>query len=365
MPNVLPPKSENGAGLEARAVTPERALVERARGAYLGLAIGDALGATVEFMTPREIRTAFARQGGIHTEMIGGGWLKLNPGQVTDDTTMSLALGEAILADSGKNGGKVEAIACARAFDLWMRAKPVDIGNTVRRNLIRFRQTGLPVAPESEHDAGNGAVMRLLPVALCALGRTEAEIIAAFKAQAHVTHNNPLSDAGGLCLTRMLHIALQGGTRAALEAEAMHLASIHPEYAWRETAGKTDAENWANKTANEATGKKASQTTRRQENPSGYVAHTLIAVFQAFFATDNFEACLIDVINRGGDADTTGAIAGMLAGACYGETQIPPRWKTALDKTTAHRCAEQAERLLSCALDKRRRDQWYGEGARM
>ncbi|MDR2364751.1 MAG: ADP-ribosyl-[dinitrogen reductase] hydrolase [Zoogloeaceae bacterium] len=293
---------------------------KRARGAYLGLAVGDALGATVEFLTPREIRCNFARQGGVHKEIAGGGWLHLRPGQVTDDTAMSLALGEAILA----NGGKVEALASALAFDRWMHAKPIDIGNTVRRNLIRFRQTGIPEAPESEHDAGNGAVMRLLPVALCTVGRGEAEIIAALKAQAHVTHNNPISDAGCLCLTRMLHLALRGGARAALEAEAMALESIRPEYAWSE-AGR--------------------MRMRRRENPSAYVAHTLAAVFQAFFSTDGFESCLIDVVNRGGDADTTGAIAGALAGAWYGENQIPPRWKNALDKTIARRCEEQAEAL--------------------
>ena len=70
-----------------------RKLFDKALGAYLGLAIGDALGATVEFMRPREI----ALQYGIHREIIGGGWLKLARGQVTDDTTMSLALGAALL----------------------------------------------------------------------------------------------------------------------------------------------------------------------------------------------------------------------------------------------------------------------------
>jgi ADP-ribosyl-[dinitrogen reductase] hydrolase len=69
------------------------ALFDHALGAYLGLAIGDALGATVEFMRPREI----AAQYGVHREMQGGGWLKLARGQVTDDTTMSLALGDALL----------------------------------------------------------------------------------------------------------------------------------------------------------------------------------------------------------------------------------------------------------------------------
>jgi ADP-ribosyl-[dinitrogen reductase] hydrolase len=305
MPTASPPKFKSA---------------ERAKGAYLGLAVGDALGATVEFLTPGEIRHKFANHNGEHKDIIGGGWLNLKAGQITDDTAMSLALGEAILT----SGGKVDALASAHAFDRWMRSKPIDIGNTVRRNLIHFRQTGLPEAPASEHDAGNGAIMRLLPVALCTVDQCEPAITAAFKAQAHVTHNNPLSDAGGLCLIHMLHIALQSGTWNELKAAARALESQNPEYAWSKT--------------------------RKQENPSGYVAHTLQAVFQAFFATDSFESCLIDIVNRGGDADTTGAIAGALAGAWYGENSIPPRWKTALDKTIARRCEEQAAGLLACSV---------------
>ncbi|NIN37143.1 MAG: ADP-ribosyl-[dinitrogen reductase] hydrolase, partial [Gammaproteobacteria bacterium] len=68
-------------------------VVNRARAAYLGLAIGDALGATTEFMTPGEIRAKYK----VHHKIIGGGWLYLKPGQVTDDTEMSLALGKAVL----------------------------------------------------------------------------------------------------------------------------------------------------------------------------------------------------------------------------------------------------------------------------
>ena len=160
-------------------------VIARAEAAYLGLAIGDALGATVEFLTPREI----AHQYGVHREIRGGGWLGLKPGHVTDDTTMSLALGAAILADCGE----VRALSCAQAFDDWMRSKPVDIGNTIRRNLIVFRRTGNPIAAPSEHDAGNGAAMRVLPTALATLALDEAAVREAVRAQAHVTHHNPLS----------------------------------------------------------------------------------------------------------------------------------------------------------------------------
>ena len=290
------------------------AIAERAVAAYLGLAIGDALGATVEFLTPNEIR----HQHGTHRDIRGGGWLRLKPGQVTDDTTMALALGQAIL----DNGGRVEPLACARAFDAWMRAKPVDIGNTVRRNLVTFRHSGHPVAPPSDHDAGNGAAMRVLPVALATLGQPRADIVRATRAQAHVTHHNPVSDAACDTLVAMLHTALKvgaGGT-AVLRPHADALVAQYPLYAF---AG------------------------RRNDNPSGYVVDTLQAVFDAFFGTQSFEDCLVDVVNRGGDADTTGAIGGMLAGACYGLEALPRRWLKALDAKVRDACETQARALVA------------------
>lgn len=286
----------------------------RALAAYLGLAIGDALGATVEFLTPREIR----QHHGVHREIIGGGWLRLKAGQVTDDTTMSLALGEAILAT-----GQIDAMAAAQAFDGWMRGKPVDIGNTVRRNLITFRKTGHPEAAFSEHDAGNGAAMRILPVALATYGRPAEEAIFASRAQAHVTHHNPLSDAACETLLFMVHDLMAGAEIVQIEKQRVApLLVAHPVFAY---------------------------DRKRCDNPSGYIVETLQAVFQAFFATDNFEDCLVEVVNRGGDADTTGAIAGMLAGARYGLEGIPKRWLKALDENTRCCCELQASALLRCA----------------
>ncbi len=284
---------------------------DNAIAAYLGLAIGDALGATVEFMTPREI----AAQYGVHDKIIGGGWLNLKPGQVTDDTTMALALGASILEQ-----GRVDALAAAQAFDAWMRAKPVDIGNTVRRNLLHFRKTGNPEAPYSDHDAGNGAAMRVLPVALATLGNSEEEIRKACRAQAHITHHCKLSDAACECLVLMVQDALCGASKNDLLHQHAHpLVAEYSEFRFR-----------AVKPAN---------------NPSSYIADTLPAVFQSFFDTDDFRSCLIDVVNRGGDADTTGAIAGMLAGAVYGLDAIPAEWLTGLDAGIRLSCTEQGSAL--------------------
>jgi ADP-ribosyl-[dinitrogen reductase] hydrolase len=286
-------------------------LEARALGAYLGMAVGDALGATVEFMTPREIQAQY----GVHDRIRGGGWLKLPSGKVTDDTTMALALGESIL-----HRGKVDAYAVAQAFDDWLRRKPVDIGNTVRRGIVHFRTTGDAAVPENDWDAGNGACMRTLPIALATLGKSDAVVQAACKAQAHVTHHNPLSDAGTQCVVEMVQQALQGASAATLlQGPVNALITTFPKFRFRK---------------------------RRQENPSGYIVDTLQAVFQGLFDTDTFAECLVDVVNRGGDADTTGAIAGMIAGALYGEAAIPRSWIYALEWETQWRCKEQALALL-------------------
>ncbi len=299
-------------------MTANASFVARAEAAYLGLAIGDALGATVEFMTPREI----SRQYGVHREIRGGGWLNLKPGQVTDDTTMALALGCAILADDGE----VRALSCARAFDGWMRGKPVDIGNTIRRNLITFRRTGNPEAIPSEHDAGNGAAMRILPVALASLAWAEDKVRAAVRAQAHVTHNNPVSDAACELIVLSVRDFLNGEPlRHVYRQRIAPTIERYPQFAFR---------------------------TRRRENPSGWIVDTMQAVLQSLMDADGFEHCLVDVVNRGGDADTTGAIAGMLAGALYGIEAIPQRWLKALDPTVQRTCREQARALVSTAENR-------------
>jgi ADP-ribosyl-[dinitrogen reductase] hydrolase len=131
--------------------------LDRALGAYIGLAVGDALGATVEFMTHGEIVTKY----GEHNKIIGGGWLKLKPGQVTDDTAMSLALGRALINAQG-----FDAKAVCDAFVAWFLTRPIDIGNTCRRGIARYMHEGTLTKDFSDGDAGNGACMRTLPVAL-------------------------------------------------------------------------------------------------------------------------------------------------------------------------------------------------------
>jgi ADP-ribosyl-[dinitrogen reductase] hydrolase len=117
----------------------------------------------------------------------------------------------------------------------------------------------------------------------------------------------------------MVQTALLGGDRTALAALANELVATDPVYDY---------------------------TRKRSENPSGFIVDTLRTVFQSLFATDSFETALVDCVNRGGDADTTGAITGMIAGALYGPWGIPPRWMRHLDRDVRLACIEQAQGLL-------------------
>jgi len=149
--------------LSARRAGPRNTAViaRRAKASLLGLAVGDALGATTEFMKPAQIR----EQYGVHDRIRGGGWLKLPPGGVTDDTEMSLCVARAILAR-----GAWDLAGVAEEFARWLQGNPVDVGATCRRGIRDYILNRRLAAPPNEWDAGNGAAMRVAPVALFSLG---------------------------------------------------------------------------------------------------------------------------------------------------------------------------------------------------
>lgn len=282
---------------------------DRARAALLGVALGDALGATVEFLTPAEIRAAH----GVHREIRGGGWLRLRPGAVTDDTEMSLAIGEAIAARGG-----FDARAVADALVAWMRGRPADVGNTVRRGLRRYLLDGTLEGPPATGDGGNGAAMRMVPVALASLGDAR-RLARDAVAQARITHHHPLSDLACVHVGELVQGACRGASAAELRRRSEALAAAHPQLAF---------EGW-------------------RGPATGYVADTLRTVLRRVHESRSFEECLVAVVNDGGDADTTGAIAGGIAGALYGTAALPRRWLRRLDGALLARLEALAERLVA------------------
>jgi ADP-ribosyl-[dinitrogen reductase] hydrolase len=295
---------------ESVSAWPEE-IADRALGAYLGFALGDALGATVEFMTAREIRARF----GVHREIVGGGWLRLPRGAVTDDTTMSLALGQAIV-----DGGGWDAVAVAEALVAWLRGGPVDCGNTCRRGLRRYIADGSLCGEPAEGDAGNGALMRNLPVVLAGLNEAPAMRRWTIE-QCRITHHNPLSDAAALAIGSMARSLILGEPAAQWEAHAKALVDSQPAFRFRPYPGRASA----------------------------YVVDTVQTVLHHVFAHEDFETCVVATVNRGDDADTTGALAAMLAGARCGARALPQRWLRALDRTISDRIRAQTAALLELA----------------
>ena len=292
-------------------------VLDRALGAYLGFAIGDALGATVEFMTPGEI----AHDYGVHARLVGGGWLKLRPGQVTDDTEMALCVGRAILRARGW-----DLKAVCDEFATWLKKVPVDVGNTTRRGIRRYIVDGSMESPVNEGDGGNGAAIRNLPVALATLG-SDKDFATWTLQQCHVTHNHPLSDAAALALGRMLRRLVLGGGVAAAREEARALIEAHRQFSFDRFKGPC----------------------------TGYILDTVRIVLHDYFLTDSVRSCVVQTVNMGGDADSAGALSGMLAGATYGAASIPKPWLKRLDPAVSAEIHRQTEALLEIAADRQAR----------
>jgi ADP-ribosyl-[dinitrogen reductase] hydrolase len=302
-------------------------LFDRALGAYLGFAIGDALGATVEFMRPREIQVQY----GVHRDIVGGGWLKLARGQVTDDTTMSLALGDALLQIgserlAGAGGAAAEETPemadmtriIADAFVVWLRSRPVDCGNTVRRGLRRYLADGSLSGECNERDGGNGALMRNLPVVL-ALMHDAAAMERLSLAQARITHHHPLSDAATLGFARLLARILAGASHDDCSDWVTEWVRACPAFAFQPYAGGATA----------------------------YVVDTVQTVLHHFVTYPDFETALVATVNMGDDADTTGALVGMLAGARCGARALPERWLSRLQRNVVLAITDQTSGLMA------------------
>jgi ADP-ribosyl-[dinitrogen reductase] hydrolase len=283
-------------------------LISRARAAFIGMAIGDALGAPAEFMTRGEIKDKY----GVLQDMVGGGWLRLKPGQVTDDTDMSLCIARAIAQAEGWSFTGI-----ADNLVGWLKSKPIDVGDTCRRGIRNYLLHGTLETPPNNWDGGNGAAMRMLPVALFTLG--DSALLERYSLQqAHLTHNHALSDAACITIGNLVHLGLTGRSLRRMRREVDEMVEKFPAFKFDPYKGLA----------------------------TGYVVDTMQTVFHCLFRSRSFEGCVIDTVNQGGDADTTGAIAGALAGAYYGEEGIPARWRKKLDRKLLAELSTLAETMV-------------------
>lgn len=279
--------------------------VDRYKGSLAGLAIGDALGTTVEFCQPGSFQPV--------TTIVGGGIHELQPGEWTDDTSMALCLAESLIACKG-----FDAYDQMTRYLRWYRAGYLSskgfcfgIGNATKKALIRFENTGEPYS--GSYDpwcAGNGSIMRLAPVPL--YYANEPQLAIRMSGQSSAT-THPLRETVDAC--RFLGGLIVGAVNGCSKEEILS-ASYSPLHDGWQTEPLTE------KIAMIANGS-YKEKKKEQIKGSGYVVDSLEAALWAFYHADSFEEGALLAVNLGDDADTTGAVYGQLAGAYYGLAGLP------------------------------------------
>jgi ADP-ribosyl-[dinitrogen reductase] hydrolase len=278
-------------------------LEDRYRGTLLGLACGDALGGPVEFLKRGQIAADFP--GGL-TEFVGGGWLDLAPGEVTDDTQQTLILARALT----ENGLDLQRFA--DGLLAWYRSEPKDIGNTTRVALKALADGTPPhesgrvalAARGARGAAANGAVMRCAPVAL-RFRNDPAGLVKASLESAGVTHAEERAAWTTVAVNQALAHLLNGGSIAdAPRAAVEGIANDEVRMVVLDAPGRN----------------------RDGVEAGGFVLETIGAAFWALATGEGAREAIQRGVALGDDADSTGAVTGALAGAAFGAAALPASW---------------------------------------
>lgn len=282
--------------------------LDRVRGALLGLAVGDALGAAVEFKPPGTFEPVVGyRAGGPHG---------LEPGEWTDDTSMALALADSLATAGWSLDDQARRyLSWYRKGEFSVNGRCFDIGNATRAALTKFEQTGdaATAGGNDEFSAGNGSIMRLAPVPIFFAGlypNRADELIRHGRDSSLPTHRVWQASSASAYMTLLLAALMAGESRVVVLAPNWHMLDLlyatvdfHPEV------------------------REVIEGSFRREPPaiqgSGYVVRSLEAALWAFTRSDSFEEAVLAAVNLGDDADTTGAVCGQLAGAYWGADGIP------------------------------------------
>ena len=285
---------------------------DRARGALLGLACGDALGRPVEFASAEEIRAEHGRLD----EMVGHGTWNQPAGTITDDTEQALCIARSLVEHQ-----TFDPVDVADQFVAWYDSGPFDIGRMTMKALSRLKhgdtwdEAGQHVWEQSREgqNAGNGSVMRCPPLAIPYA--TDWDQLAKVSRQSsQITHADPRCTEG---------CAILNLTVAGLLEDADAPLQDALDYVSADTPDELVT---------------ALRPLARGDSPgtletSGYVVHTLQTALHDGLVADSSEDAIVTAVNRGGDTDTIGAITGAVAGARFGASQLPDRWLAAIDET--------------------------------
>ena len=284
-------------------------MISKFQGVILGAAVGDALTAPVQFLSRDEIRDQYVEI----REMLGGGWLRLRPGQFSDDTQMMICVLESILEE-----GTFDVDRAAMKLLQWYKTKPKGIGNTTVASFKRlskgenWRTASQKVYSKRLHSsAGNGALVRSLPVALryCS---DSAALVTHSSNSAMMTHADPIVTTGAVLLNLMISQLIQSDEKDP-RAPSIEYLFGKKNNLWKNILDEIDYLGEEDLIA------------------SGFVVDTVQSALWCFMKTGSLEEALITAVNRGEDVYALAAVTGALAGAHYGLEGIPTRWLDALE----------------------------------
>lgn len=284
---------------------------QRAIGALLGSAVGDALGAPFEFDIPNRYNETFPNPvfAGIG-EMQGGGNFGWRPGEFTDDTQMAIALANSIMESGGMSSHSLW-----EHFVAW-KSDAKDVGILTRSVLSRNERE---LAAQEVHSANggksaaNGALMRVTPIPIAWAYASEDEVIEIARRQSSVTHHDPAAGWGAAIGAAMIYRGIHGDDPIASIESILSKVDEDERVKFSEML---DA-NW--------------HPSNEVELSNGTVWTCLAQAVWAVRTTNNFEDAVVTAINLGGDTDTVACVAGAIAGAKYSVQAIPSRWLTYLN----------------------------------
>ncbi|MFJ9154204.1 ADP-ribosylglycohydrolase family protein [Streptomyces sp. NPDC102270] len=280
--------------------------VERALGAVIGSAVGDALGAPFEFGPEGAFSDRFPEPGHGGEMCGGGGW---DPGEATDDTQMAVLVAESLVECGG-----LELPDVYRRFQRWAAAEPKDIGLQTEAVLSSDDSWDIAAALHfqvNQRAAGNGALMRAAPSAVHFARHGREATMAAARRLAALTHGDRAAWEGTAVFHELIRVALAGDD--PLDAVEATLDTVHPDH--RRRYATVLAPDWHPDQATEF---------------NGAVWPCLGSAVWALRTTTSYETAVRAAIDLGGDTDTVAAVTGGLAGAVYGVKAVPERWTAPL-----------------------------------
>ncbi|MEW6161637.1 MAG: ADP-ribosylglycohydrolase family protein [Verrucomicrobiota bacterium] len=288
---------------------------DRVLGGLWGSLVGDALGVPVEFKDRATVQIDPVR------EMRGFGSHKQPAGTWSDDGALTLCTVESLLHS------EFDVQDMGRRFARWMNEEHwtatgvvFDVGGTTANALLRIAQ-GIPASEaggRDEHSNGNGSLMRTLPIALRFFQRSMDEFISRIECASAITHAHARSKMACVLHGLIARKLLEGKPPES----ALHLARIEFSGIYQRA---TELAHFHRLLKDELVTLRADTILS-----TGYVLHTLHASLWCLLTTTNFKECVQMAVNLGGDTDTTGCVAGGLAGVVYGACSIPPDWLQAL-----------------------------------